>query len=111
MIVQLARGRLASGSKDPVPDGRVLLEELLELVAWEPSVGEKSLSYITIVLDYNNYYYHTSSYITTIIIEVLYNGHPGAESTSCCREVSIRVMCMDWSMIRTNNPGSCRKGA
>ena len=37
MPVQLGRGLLASGSVEPVPNGRVLLLELPEPVAWEPT--------------------------------------------------------------------------
>ena len=40
-------------------------------------------------------------------VEPLYNGHPGAELTGRCREVSIRVKSMDRRTIGTKNPGRC----
>ena len=40
-------------------------------------------------------------------VECLYNGHLEDEFTGRCREVSIRVNCMDRHIVGMNNPGHC----
>ena len=44
-------------------------------------------------------------------VKPLHNGHPGTELSGRCREVSIRVKCMDRRTVGTKNPGCCREVA
>ena len=52
MLAQLARGRLASGSVDPVPAGRVLVVVALDPVAWEPTMKKKEIIFIMTAIYY-----------------------------------------------------------